>query len=679
MKKLTFFVFAALAVSFLMFAQSAWAASVTLAWNKNIEPEVTGYKIYYGTTSKTYPNIVDAGNNTVKEISGLVEGVKYYFAAIAYAASGESDFSEEVSFIPTASIGGTFDEISDITNWNNGVYYVGGGATASFAQSSEFTSGGALKVSGGNFQAIRRTFFGPDLQIGETVVATGRLKVVSFKVPGEVHLRGNGTNQKNWTESVFEANGKSQLFALPIKITSLDLNGLDINVFILDSLANVYIDDIQLWRGSDCLASLLDSPNLAFVTEFSSVAGWDNNVHYVYGGNSIMSVSNVDGPYHLKVYGGSNQGARKVIPGLVAGSRVAFSGEFDTSINCEVDVRTNGTNRTNWTQATYAHTAGSWQSFYLEANVTTLDVSGMDFNVFAKSSGRILRVRNVRISVLGAEEPETIYTTDFSVVSDWDNKVNYVFGDATLVKEGSSGTAAIAYNGVSHQGIRKMFTGLSLGARVYFSANVMLEGGSAFSVRSNGTNQTNWTQKTYQATGQFQEVSLSALITSKDTNGFDFNIFATNSPGAVIYVKNFKMYVQKDEWENNPYYVDGNSLLSLVKDPAYGGYGFALKFSKGTVQGGKIIIYGIPPNLSLRAQYWFQRAGSMPIHFRTSSVGKTNWTEAEYNAGAGIEGYTLEFLTDADSCRKGLEIAIFALEPSPAEIVLTHLGLYMDL
>jgi len=344
-----------------------------------------------------------------------------------------------------------------------------------------------------------------------------------------------------------------------------------------------------------------------------------------------------------------------------------------------VDVRANGTNKTNWTQTTYAHTAGSWQFFYLEANVTSLDTVGMDFNVFATSSGRTLKIRNVRISIIGAEESEIIYETDFSTVSDWDNKVNYVFGEATLVKEGYSGTAAIAYNGVAHQGIRKMFTGLSLGTRVFFSASVMLEGGSEFSVRSNGTNQTNWTQKNYQATGQFQEVNLSATITSKDIAGFDFNVFATNSPGAVIYVKSFRMYVQRDEWENNPYYVGGNSQLSLVKDSAYGGYGFALKFSNGTFQGGKIRIYGIPPNLPLRAQYWFKRAGSMPIHLRTSSVGKTNWTEAEYNAGAGVEGYTLEFLTDVDSCRKGLEVAIFALEPSPAEVVLTHLGLYMDI
>ena len=80
------------------FIHGSHAAEVTLAWDANSEPNIAGYKIYYGLQSGTYSDTVNVGNFTSCVISDLVEGQTYYFAATAYNTVGyESDYSKEVS------------------------------------------------------------------------------------------------------------------------------------------------------------------------------------------------------------------------------------------------------------------------------------------------------------------------------------------------------------------------------------------------------------------------------------------------------------------------------------------------------------------------------------------------------------------------------------------------------
>src|SRR3989475_8131736 len=77
---------------------SSSAAQVTLAWDANTEPDLAGYKLYYGSSSRSYQLSVDVGNRTSYTLSGLLEGQTYYFAATAYNLSqNESGFSNEVS------------------------------------------------------------------------------------------------------------------------------------------------------------------------------------------------------------------------------------------------------------------------------------------------------------------------------------------------------------------------------------------------------------------------------------------------------------------------------------------------------------------------------------------------------------------------------------------------------
>ena len=97
MKKL-FTILAILAI-----AGIAQAATVQVTWNPNTEPDLAGYKIYYGTASGVYGDPIDVGNVTghVMEITPQ-HGATYYFALTAYDTSGnESGYSAEATcFIP---------------------------------------------------------------------------------------------------------------------------------------------------------------------------------------------------------------------------------------------------------------------------------------------------------------------------------------------------------------------------------------------------------------------------------------------------------------------------------------------------------------------------------------------------------------------------------------------------
>lgn len=73
------------------------AAIVTLAWDPNPEPDISGYRVYYGTNG--FGSVMDCGNvtNRVLELSG--PGT-WSFYATAYNTSGlESEPSLPVSYV----------------------------------------------------------------------------------------------------------------------------------------------------------------------------------------------------------------------------------------------------------------------------------------------------------------------------------------------------------------------------------------------------------------------------------------------------------------------------------------------------------------------------------------------------------------------------------------------------
>ncbi|NOS79567.1 MAG: hypothetical protein HOP35_16675 [Nitrospira sp.] len=73
-------------------------AAVTLSWNRNTEPDLSFYRVYYGTSSRNYSNSMGVGTTTSSTISNLTSGTIYYFAITAVDTSGnQSPYSQEIA------------------------------------------------------------------------------------------------------------------------------------------------------------------------------------------------------------------------------------------------------------------------------------------------------------------------------------------------------------------------------------------------------------------------------------------------------------------------------------------------------------------------------------------------------------------------------------------------------
>jgi hypothetical protein len=74
------------------------AGALKASWNANTEPDLAGYKIYYGLSSGNYTISINVGKVTQYTVNQLTEGLVYYFVVTAYDTAGnESAYSQEVS------------------------------------------------------------------------------------------------------------------------------------------------------------------------------------------------------------------------------------------------------------------------------------------------------------------------------------------------------------------------------------------------------------------------------------------------------------------------------------------------------------------------------------------------------------------------------------------------------
>lgn len=81
-----------------LLAARAGAASLTVAWDASPDASVTGYRVLYGTASRTYTSSVDAGRVTQFRVDGLTDGQTYYVTVVSYNSGGElSDVANEVT------------------------------------------------------------------------------------------------------------------------------------------------------------------------------------------------------------------------------------------------------------------------------------------------------------------------------------------------------------------------------------------------------------------------------------------------------------------------------------------------------------------------------------------------------------------------------------------------------
>ena len=81
----------------------AGAANVSLMWDPSTSPDISGYRLYIGSASRTYESSITLGNQTSYIVADLGVGT-WYFAVTAFDTDdNESDFSNEVSQIISSS------------------------------------------------------------------------------------------------------------------------------------------------------------------------------------------------------------------------------------------------------------------------------------------------------------------------------------------------------------------------------------------------------------------------------------------------------------------------------------------------------------------------------------------------------------------------------------------------
>ncbi len=99
-KKIRNEITALIVIGFFLFfgAPSVFGASLNLAWNANTETDLSGYRIYYGTSSGNYTSVKEPGKVTSYALSDLSEGTRYYITMSAFDTSlNESQKSAEIT------------------------------------------------------------------------------------------------------------------------------------------------------------------------------------------------------------------------------------------------------------------------------------------------------------------------------------------------------------------------------------------------------------------------------------------------------------------------------------------------------------------------------------------------------------------------------------------------------
>ncbi len=179
-----YFCIIAAVLLFIFSSIPAFAGSATLSWTPpttNTDgtalTDLAGFKVYYGTASGSYTQVVNVGYVTTYTVNNLTSGT-YYFAVTAYDTSGyESGYSNQVS--KTIS-GGTAQQYSiAVTKGGTGsgtVTSSPAGISCGSACSASYSSGSAVTltstpVSGSTFSSWSGACVGNGTQCTLTINA----------------------------------------------------------------------------------------------------------------------------------------------------------------------------------------------------------------------------------------------------------------------------------------------------------------------------------------------------------------------------------------------------------------------------------------------------------------------------------------------------------------------------
>ena len=107
----------------LLFGTTVSAASIALAWDPNVEPEVSGYTVQVGSVAGGTDQTFDVGSQTSWTFTSATAGKTYYFRVQAYTAAGVKSLpSNEVSGrAPLATTVPPFGSFDTPTNNSAGI------------------------------------------------------------------------------------------------------------------------------------------------------------------------------------------------------------------------------------------------------------------------------------------------------------------------------------------------------------------------------------------------------------------------------------------------------------------------------------------------------------------------------------------------------------------------------
>ena len=179
---------AVLSVLFFANAFAATLPAISLIWSPNPESNIARYELRYGTAPGNYTNAINAGSQTITPVSGLQEGVTYYFAVYAYNTNGLISVpSSEVSYRADARI--SMPPTGTIATPNGNVT-ITAGETITFAGNATDPNGLTPLTYHWNFGS------------GSGVSEGARFKTVSrqFNVPGTYTVSFTVTNSSGLSD-----------------------------------------------------------------------------------------------------------------------------------------------------------------------------------------------------------------------------------------------------------------------------------------------------------------------------------------------------------------------------------------------------------------------------------------------------------------------------------------------
>jgi hypothetical protein len=240
------------------------AGSINLAWAPSADTNIASYNVYYGVASGTYTNMLSAGNATNATISGLTDGVTYYFAATALDASGlESAYSNEVSNTPAAG--------------TNQITVLSTAPTLTIVQS------GQGKVSS--------SFTGQNLKVGRTYTVT------AVPAPGQIFAGWSGsvTSSTPRVSFVMTSNIVLDVCFVPLTLTISGTGTLSPNLLLSQSLIAGHAYTVTAVPGSGQL----------FASWSGSVTSSTPKLSFTLTTNTVLQANFIPNPY-LAVQGAYN-------------------------------------------------------------------------------------------------------------------------------------------------------------------------------------------------------------------------------------------------------------------------------------------------------------------------------------------------------------------------------------